>query len=410
MPAESEFARMDQKVTEFFATRFAGSPHFLAEVIELWKHYLALKLPNRHFVEELTSGSGERFSQRLWEMLLARHLDAQGHQLSAPVHGPDFRFKHLGRVIWVEAVSPEPRGLPLDWMEPPVPNGGKVGTVPHKEIVLRWTAAFKEKWNKLNRYRRKGIVCEDDAYVIAIHGGQLGVMPLDHGISSLPLAVETVFPVGPLRVPIDPKTGRPGKWETSPRFSVKNANGSPVPTTPFVDPTYESVSAILAYSKDRSSNPSLPAYVVHNPYARVTFPLAFSGETAKSGTPIQLGHRAWRWTFESMRLPLGSVPARANGKSELRRFDPARLIAPLPRLTQTSGTSQTPSSAPPSKRPRRPLQQLTARARKSHPARCPRWACLAANRLEACAASRDWARPTFPLRPLCAFGFGMRRM
>jgi hypothetical protein len=68
-------------------------------------------------------------------------------------------------------------------------------------VLLRWTAAFKEKWQKLQEHQRKGIVGPDDAYVIAISGvqlGSIGSISMDYGISGLPLAVETVFPVGPL--------------------------------------------------------------------------------------------------------------------------------------------------------------------------------------------------------------------
>ncbi|HME86040.1 MAG TPA: hypothetical protein VKG91_16225 [Roseiarcus sp.] len=259
------------------------------------------RAPNGNFVKEFTSGKKERFFQRLWEMLLARHLDAQGHRLNSPALGPDFRFVHGDRVVWVEAISPEPRGLPADWMELPAPNTVRVGRVPHDEIALRWTAAFKEKWDKLSDYRRKQIVAEGDAYVIAIHGGQLGALPLDHGISRYPLALETVFPIGPLAIPVDRETGKIGKSVTSERFSIQNANGSPVPTTPFVNTNYAGVSAVLAYSGDRSSNSSLPAYVVHNPSLASLCPSVFSDVMPKSGMPSRSGQQAWKWTFGSAR-------------------------------------------------------------------------------------------------------------
>jgi hypothetical protein len=152
--------------------------------------------------------------------------------------------------------------------------------VPHDEIALRWTAAFKEKSDKLNDYQRKGIVGEAEAYVIAIHGGQLGVLPIDHGISRYPLA-RNGFPD---RSPGDSGWSQNRKnWQVRNigRFSIRNANGSPVPTTPFVDAKYAGVSAVLAYSCDRSPNPSLPAYVVHNPFARVLVPFGVLGRDAE---------------------------------------------------------------------------------------------------------------------------------
>lgn len=151
----------------------------------------------------------------------------------------------------------------------------KVGTWPHDEIALRWTAAFN--------YQRKEIVGAGEAYVIAIDGGQLGALPLDHGISGYPLALEIVFPIGPLAIPVDRKTRKMGRSATSEKFSIRNANGSPVPTTPFVDAKYAGVSAVLAYScdRDRSPNPSLSAYVVHNPFARVHVPFGVLGRDAE---------------------------------------------------------------------------------------------------------------------------------
>jgi type I restriction enzyme S subunit len=280
---------MDQEVMLFLDTFLRECPDYQTSVIALWKHFLELDLPNGNFVSELTSGKQERFCQRLWEMQLARHLNTQGHLLSSPEHGPDFRFVHGGKIYWIEAISPEPRGLPADWMGLPEPNTWRAGTVPHVEIALRWTAAFKEKWDKLNDYRRKGIVSEEDAYVIAIHGGQLGAMPLDHGISQYPLAVEIVFPIGPLAIPVDSKTGKIGKSVISERFSIRNANGASVPTTPFIDQNYAGVSAVLGYSKGRCSNPSLSAYVVHNPFANVAVPFGILGRDAEEWHAVPVG-------------------------------------------------------------------------------------------------------------------------
>ncbi len=208
MASASQLTEFDQKVRGFLAMYLGESPHYRDTVIDLWKRYLDLGLPNRHFVTELTSGKRERFFQRLWEMLLARHLDAQGYQLTSLSHDPDFRFMLEERIVWVEAISPGPRGIPADWMEPMPPNTSRVTKVPHDEIALRWTAAFKEKWDKLNIYQQKGIVREENAYVIAIHGGQLGSTPIDHGISRYPLALEIVFPIGPLAIPVDQETGK----------------------------------------------------------------------------------------------------------------------------------------------------------------------------------------------------------
>jgi hypothetical protein len=76
----------------------------------------------------------------------------------------------------------------------------------------------RRKWQKLQDYRRKGIVGPEDAYIIAVSGVQLGVIAMDHGISRLPLAAETVFPVGPLAVILNMETHRIEGSRVSERF------------------------------------------------------------------------------------------------------------------------------------------------------------------------------------------------
>jgi hypothetical protein len=163
--------------------------------------------------------------------------------------------------------------------------------VPHDEVLLRWTAAFKEKWQKLQEYQRKGIVGADDAYVIAISGVQLSSIPMDHGISRLPLAVETVFPVGALAVILNMETRRIEGSRISERFMIRNANNAAVPTTPFVDPTYAGVSAVFGCSLDRCADAALPAYVAHNPLARMRIP------------PGVLGTAVEEWIAEPVSTP-----------------------------------------------------------------------------------------------------------
>jgi hypothetical protein len=169
----SKTDRWNKQVREFLAERFSQTPQRQAYFVGLWEGFLALGLPNANFVAELTNGKAPRFCQRVWEMQLAMHLDTLGHHLTSPSDGPDFLFEHHGLTVWVEAISPEPKGLPAHWLAPPERGKTKVRTMPHEEILLRWTAAFKEKCQKLQAYRDKGIVGVNDAYVIAINGCQL---------------------------------------------------------------------------------------------------------------------------------------------------------------------------------------------------------------------------------------------
>src|SRR5450631_2983652 len=69
--------QMDREVMAFLDRQFPSCPGYKASLLSLWQTYLALGLPNAHFVKEFTSGKRECVFQRAWEMMLARHLDAQ---------------------------------------------------------------------------------------------------------------------------------------------------------------------------------------------------------------------------------------------------------------------------------------------------------------------------------------------
>jgi hypothetical protein len=128
-----KYAAWNTRVLGFLDRTYAQRPRYKASLVTLWQKYLELELPNAHFVSEFTSGKKPIVFQRSWEMMLARHLDALGYELSTSDEGPDLYFEHEGQTIWVEAVSPEPKGVPDDWLEHPKPDEFKVGDVPHTE-------------------------------------------------------------------------------------------------------------------------------------------------------------------------------------------------------------------------------------------------------------------------------------
>jgi hypothetical protein len=142
-----------------------------------------------------------------------------------------------------------------------------------------------------------------DAYVIAINGCQLnggGGIPHTHGVSRLPFSVETVYPAGPLGVPIDPGTGAMGEAAITPRYSLVNANGSCVATTPFIDAAYSGVSAMLGFSSDHCKGSSLPAHIVHNLMASVRIPQGLFGPTCEEWVPSWVSDK--RAEFELTRV------------------------------------------------------------------------------------------------------------
>lgn len=278
-------ARWDQSVRTFLDKQYAAAPHYKSCVLLAWEKFLALNLASEHFVTELLSGNKAKILQRVWEMMVARHLDALGFKITTAAKGPDFRFEHEGRVYWIEAVSPEPMGVPDDYLKFPKPGEFKVGDVPHEEVRRRWITAIDEKAKKLKTYRAKNIVGGNDAYIIAVNGCQLGALPIDHGISGLPYAVEAVYPAGPVSIPVERETGAFGKPYIGTQWSIKSANGSVVPTSMFVNKEHAGVSAIIASSSDRSEDPILPLDVVHNNFAEVPVGRGLLGTNSDEWVP-----------------------------------------------------------------------------------------------------------------------------
>ena len=265
-----------ESVDGFLETRFAGNPPALQYYTGLWQAYQASNLADPHFNKEITSGDEGCFWSRVWEMVLYRHLATLTKEISSTAAGPDFRAVIGGRPVYIEAVTPAPTGLPTDWLTPP--NGPvRVWSLPHEAMLLRWTAALKEKREQLERHRKAGYVQDDVPTVIAVNSCRLSWSPEEIGITQLPFAVEAVFPIGPLAVPVNTRTAEFGQSYQSARFSVLSRRGSPVPTDSFLNPDYSGVSALLGCATCHVSGSSLPLVLVHNPLARNPLPLGSLG-------------------------------------------------------------------------------------------------------------------------------------
>ena len=287
-------ASWDTKVDACLARRFGAAPRARKYYLDLWADHQAAGLAGAHFVSELSGPSDEKFWQRVWEMALGRHLRACGHAIRTRPEGePDYFFEAGGQGVWVEAISPSPGpDLPRHWTTfDPLDLGPSCGPVPNTEMLLRWTAAFKEKARKCAEYRRKGIVKPTDAFVIAIDGSQLSRFPDVHGISRLPFVVESVFAIGPLAISIDPETRKLGSAFQTVQASVENRNKAAVPKERFFRDEFSGVSAVLGcYAAAGCHAPGgdgmLPVQVAYNPLA--LRPIA----------PGQLGTGAEEWTAD----------------------------------------------------------------------------------------------------------------
>jgi hypothetical protein len=243
--------------------------------------HIKLELGDPNLATELCSGDEARYWQRLSEVLLANEMLAVGLALTQSRNGPDFLIEIDGRRVWIEVICPQPTGIPQDWLAQP--TGQAVG-FPHEALLLRWTAAIKEKAEKLlgntatttKGYIDKGVVSSNDAYVIAVNvrllrGPHFATIT---GISQFPFAVEAAFAVGPITIIINRDTMAQVGSGHEHRPVIKKPNGAAVPAYTFLDPAFRPVSAIWATDVDESwvIGNMKPMAVIHNPIAANPIP------------------------------------------------------------------------------------------------------------------------------------------
>lgn len=175
-------------------------------MLELKKEqFVGLGLADKHFSSEYYSPNKEKFFQRLWEINLGLWLSDQGFMLESAEIGPDFSTTVNGKRLWIEAVSPTPQGILIDFFKVRAGDEFVVKDYPYNEIMLRVTSALSGKMRRYRDCLTGGIVSRDDCFVVAVDFSQLDFMA-HIGISQMPTLVEAVYPVGPQYVSIDRDT------------------------------------------------------------------------------------------------------------------------------------------------------------------------------------------------------------
>ncbi|CCQ72767.1 restriction endonuclease subunit S [Magnetospira sp. QH-2] len=285
--------RVIGQVETFLEARYADNTEVMECLKDLFRRYGRWGLKDSSFESKFTSGRDADFFAYLWEMVLASHLKNLGLDLQSADEGPDFGFLYKGQKIWIEAVCPGPEGLSEDWLR--ISKAGeapRAQSVPHEQMLLRWTAALKEKKEKLTgRPRRSGgwrpgylekeVVGGGEPYVVAVSSCRLGPtsLHLHNSISQLPFAVEAAFPVGPIELVIDRQTMKTVDQRYSNRRFIKNQNDADVPTDSFLNPDYSGVSALLGTPAgiDAACGGKPPIVLVHNPLADNPLPQGILG-------------------------------------------------------------------------------------------------------------------------------------
>jgi hypothetical protein len=265
-------------IIQVLQTKFADNTVAQTHYGDLLSAYEASGLAPPNLEKEIRAGGNRGFWTHVWEAILFRYLSDLGFQFrydkvsKAGQNGPDFGIVYNDTTIWIEAVAPSPEGIPVDYLLPPQRGQFVARTVPHQEMLLRWTTALKDKRDKLQGYVEKGIILATEPAVVAINGSRLGDFFFDdNGISQMPVAVEATFPVGPIAVPISLDGKVAGEAARVPRYAVRKPNGTEVRTDSFLNPIYANVSAVIGCVKKDMWN-ALPITVVHNPLANIGLP------------------------------------------------------------------------------------------------------------------------------------------
>ncbi|WP_294569659.1 hypothetical protein [uncultured Arthrobacter sp.] len=289
-------------INNYLARRWRNANGLQAYVRALWMDYLKQDVEDRgHVVSQLVNDDDEQFWQRIWELQLGSHLLRLGHSTRSPKNGPDFRFEVDGLAVWVEAISPSPKGIPTGWFKFPESGKGTTYNTPNNEMLLRWTSAFWSKKQKFETYAAGGITSPGDACVVAVNGGQLsGFWPTPFGVSQKPWAIEVVFPVGALQAEFFAGEDTV-RWGNAERHEVANKNGQPVPLYPFITPECSGISALITCVEVCSPDLSLPLYIAHNPMAAVRIPLGTFGESAEEWQAVQVDGKPGEFSLTRVR-------------------------------------------------------------------------------------------------------------
>ena len=226
---------------------------------QLWKLYAPYA--DRHFYED----ARKHFLERYWEMYLTVTLIRSGFVPKRVGNtGPEFFIEVEARRFWVEAIAPGagdgidrvpgfPPGTVFD--NPKEQDDGYSVAVfdnPNEQVILRYTNALAEKHAKYLNDIQKGIINQDDGYILAINCR--GIPHARFG-SVIPYALQAFLSLGPLTVAFDPISSKTTNRYFTKREYVGKSKGTQIPTTAFLDPTYSGISAIIHSAVDAENAP-----------------------------------------------------------------------------------------------------------------------------------------------------------
>jgi hypothetical protein len=240
-------------------SRFVSEKDFIEEG---WRNLSKYLDPN------FETKIAEKFHEHFWELYLGLTLQNLNFELvpkekqtKKRQEGPDFCVILGGKNLWIEATIAD-IGTKVDKV--PEPIYGQVNKVPEEQILLRLTNSISYKNQKLQKFLSKGIIRNDDLFVIGINSFLVTKL----SDTEIPYIVKSVFGYGKDVATISLKTlGIINRFYEDRQYVIKK-NLSPVSTSPFTNGELPGISGII-YSNVDIWN--LPASLgsdfkfVHNP-------------------------------------------------------------------------------------------------------------------------------------------------
>jgi len=221
------------------------------------------RLADRDFPQEFR----RHMHSRYWEMYLTATLGQRGKNLECPKPGPDILVHEDLRRIWIEAVAPSQGAEGSEDRVPDMPPINTNQYYPEEAIILRYRAAMSEKHQKYKKYLEEGIVSAGDACVIAINSSNIDTAFVG---GTVPHIVQTVFPIGCLRLHLRGADFKVVGADHSYRATLRKVSGSRVDTDIFLNPDYSLLSAVLFSNRSVFGRPMQLGeefILVHNPIA-----------------------------------------------------------------------------------------------------------------------------------------------
>jgi hypothetical protein len=208
-------------------------------------------------------------------MYLTTFLIKEGYDVRCPKPGPDVGIEVGGRRIWFEATSPTRGGDGLPDQVPEI-RCGEALWVPNEKLLLRYLNSITEKYDRqLRSWLKRGVVREEDAYVIAINPRRLG---FEYADTTPPRILQVALSLGSLYVVIDQETLEQVRSGYQFRDRIKKAFGSDVPTGIFHRQEYSGLSGLLCSRIDAVNQPERMGadfQLVPNPWAKALLPETF---------------------------------------------------------------------------------------------------------------------------------------